>query len=479
MSPKSGTDASVGGLSYLHGVLTGTTSAMVSRGLAIASGIILAKTLAPDALGNFFSDQALVLAGGGLVNLGIGQGYRQLVSRQPQLRQSHLLPTIAIRTLATFLYFCGLSVYLVCTGLWKAHTVVVVCGTLMLSLLELVQIDLQITRRFLHVAVLDLSRGFVVFLAAVLCRLGGEHKYEILVGSYLFLSLVLATMGGMMVRPALVTLRRFNYLRLLKTSIPFAVAIFVYSFTSYWALIYVRQVLGEEQAGYYAVPLKVYQIALVVCMSVSGVAIPLYHKLAASGQFEVYATVFARLVRGLWLSGGLIFALCLCVPGFLIRTLAEERYMAAEAVFPLVGLGVLFRFLAIPAGNILESVDRQWFRVGLQSFGAVICLAGVSLIVPRYGIVGAGWTLVAVDLWVLLSYWLVSLRVAPQVVRLHRLFAPAGVLVAMVAVLWFSNILLSWVGLLLLSAAWASYVTFALGFRHEIVKMAGSLRGRR
>ncbi len=462
-------------LSYLHGVLANTTFAFLSRALAVAAGIIMAKKLTPDDLGNFVPDQALVLIGGGLLNLGVGQGYRLLAARKPELQISHLLPAIAVRFCATALYFVGLSLYLNYSGLWKLQTVLVVVGTLLLSFLELFQIDLQISRRFLSASMLDMGRGLVVFLAALSCWVAPDSKYSYLVTCYFALSCLLVIIGWIVVRPSFVPLLRFDYLSLLKTSIPFAAALFVYSINSYYGLIYVRGALGEGQAGCYSVPLKVYQISLVVGMSVTGVTLPLYHKLAASRNFVTFGAIFARLIRGMWLIGGLLVAVCFCVPEFLIRAFATEEYMAAAAVFPLIGFGILFRLLAIPAGNILESVDKQWYRVILQAVGTVICLLAVSVVVPRWGIKGAAWTLFAVDLWTLLSYWFVSKYFAPLVVSLNKLFVPAGVMAGTIIVLSCFKSLPAWSKFLILSSLWSAYVIFILNFKQEITKATGAL----
>jgi len=465
-------------LSYRSGVLVSTGFALLSRTLTIISGIILAKVFEPEVFGRFFSDQALVLIGGGLINLGVGQGYRLLVSREPELRISHLLPTIAVRFFATLLYFVGLTVFLNYTGLWRVQTVVVVVGTLLLSFLELFQIDLQITRSFLGAAILELGKGLVVFLAVVICYLAGNNKYDIFVISYLIFSFLLIAFGWATIRPAISSLLRFNYIRLLKISIPFAAALFAYAFTSFWGLIYIREVLGEEQAGFYAVPLKVYQISLVVGMSVTAVTLPLYHKLAASGQFKLYAEVFGRLIRGLWFISGIIVAVCCFIPEFLIRVFANEQYLPAASIFPWVGFGIMFRLLAIPAGNILESVDKQWYRVAIQAIGAIICVSGVSFIVPHWGIIGAAWTLFAVDLWILAAYWFTSKHFAPTVVSLRKLFLPAGVLLSGFAILSTFLDISGWLKLMILCLLWAGYVTLYLNFKEELRNLSKTLLKR-
>ena len=456
--------------SYRLGIVINTASAFLGRGFAIVSGIVLAKTLAPDLLGRFFADQALILLGGGIINLGVGQGYRQIVSRNPDLRGSYLLPTILLRIAATGLYFTALTIYLNYAGRWDLQTVLVVLATLLFSLLELFQIDLQIVRNYTKVAILILAKGLVLFLAAIVCW-QANGKYDSLVISYFVFALIVIVLAWFIVRPTRCSILRFNYWKLIKTSIPFASALFAYALTTFWGITYIRVVLGEEQAGYYSVPLKVYQIALVVGMSITGVTLPLYHRLAATGDFGTFAKVFQRLIRGMWFISGPIVGLCCFAPEFLIRTFAQEQYIEAAPVFPWIGFGIMFRLLAIPAGNILESVNKQWYRVGIQVVGAVICVLGVSFAVPRWGIIGAAWTLFAVDLWVLLAYWLASKHFVPAVVSTRTLLLPGLVLSSGFLIISGLPGLSNWIRLTILCSLWAGYVAILLNFKEDLFRL--------
>jgi O-antigen/teichoic acid export membrane protein len=454
-------------LSYRHGILISTGSSFLGRALAVISGIILAKTLTPDLFGSFFGDQALVLLGAGFINLGIGQGYRQIVSRKPELRDSFLFPSLCLRIGAALLYFTGLMVYLDYHGQWRVQTVLVILSTLIFNLMELFQIDLQITRCYTKVSMLILSKELTTFLAALICWRAAA-KYDSLVISYFVFALLLAFIGWVIVRPAIASLRTFDYSSLVKTSIPFVAAIFAYAITSFWGVTYIRGVLGDDQAGYYFVPFKAYQIALVLGMSVSDVTLPLYHRLGQSKDFAMFGEVFKRLTRSMWFLGGPIVAICCFMPEFLIRVIANKDYMAAAPIFPWIGFGIIFHLLAIPAGNILESVDKQWYRVAVMAVATILCMLSVTITVPRWGIVGAAWTLFAVDLWLVLGYWLVSRHFARAVVSLRDLFVPCLVLAALLLALSHCPVAV-YLRVLLFCALWFGYVMIVADFKKEII----------
>lgn len=450
---------------YRVGIFLSTASGFLGRVFAIISGIILAKVLAPELLGMFVGDQALVLIGGGLINLGIGQGYRMIISRNPELHDEYLLPTLLLRIGATVLYFLGLLLYLAKTGKLQTSTMLVVVGTLLFSTMELLRIDLEVRGSYKSVTILAFGRGMILFLSAVFCWLT-KADYRVLVWSYLVLVLLFMVISFCLVKPAIVPVFSFNYRHLIKNSFPFAVALFAYAFTTYWGLIYIRDVLGREQAGYFSVPLKVYQMSLVIGMSVTGITLPLYHKLAARKDFQTFARVFNRLISGMWFLAGPIVAVCFFIPKPLVKVFATEQYLSAVPVFPWIGFGIMFRLLAIPAGNILESVDRQWYRVIIQVVGAGICVSGVCYIVPIFGIIGAAWMLFAVDIWTLLAYWVVSKCFVPDVVTLRKLFMPCLSLIAMLCLFACLEIRV-WYKLILFCALWSGYVLFLLNFKEE------------
>lgn len=453
--------------SYRFGVLISTASSLLSRALAIVSGIILAKILFPEALGRFSGDQALIFIGAGLINLGIGHGYRQIVSRYPELRDRYLLPTIFLRLITMLLYFGGLTVYLKYANRWNRPTVLVTLSALIFQLMELFQVDLQIVRNYIKAAIMNLGAGLVLLLSAIICwRVNSDYNF--LVYSYFIFTLLLVILGLILVRPRISSLINFEYQHLIKTSIPFAAAMLTYAFTAYWALTYIRGALGEEQAGYYFLPLKVYQIGLVVGMTVTAVTLPLFHKLFISKEFTIFSRVFWRVTRGMWLVGGVIVGICYFIPDFIVRSFANERYLAAVPIFPWIGFGIMFRLLAMPAGNVLESIDKQWYRVGVLTVGAIICMFSVIFIVPKCGIIGAAWTLFAVDLWLVTAYWLISRHFAPAVVCLLKLVVPCSLLVVMLlAISYFLHVSV-WVKLLVFCGIWVSYVIVVLNFKEEI-----------
>jgi hypothetical protein len=94
-------------------------------------------------------------------------------------------------------------------------------------------------------------------------------------------------------------------------------------------------------------------------------------------------------------------------------------------------------------------------------------MVGVVLIVPKWGIIGAAWTLFGVDLWILLAYWFVSGRLIPSVVSLRKLVIPGFLLCGVFGLCYFAGFS-AWLKVLLFCFVWTGYVMIGLNFKEEV-----------
>ncbi|MCK5472904.1 MAG: hypothetical protein KAI59_02645, partial [Planctomycetes bacterium] len=118
---------------------------------------------------------------------------------------------------------------------------------------------------------------------------------------------------------------------------------------------------------------------------------------------------------------------------------------------------------------------KQWYRVGIQIVGAIVCMFSVIFIVPRKGIVGAAWTLFAVDLWTVFAYWIVSRHFASSVVSLRKLVVPGIVLVVILLIASYCPCISVWYKLAIFIFAWSCCVLLALNFKDEVWGIAKTM----
>jgi len=453
--------------SYRVGLILSTFSSFFGRFLAIFSGILLAKILSPEKLVLFTADQSIVLLGGGLINLGTGQGYRMLVSRNHTLRNSFFLPLCFLRSVNCTVYFFFIILYLFFIHKTNLFTLCIVLGTVLLSMLELFKIDFEVNKKYINVMFISTANGLIFIISAISCWTTNGN-YMALVLSYMICVIIFVILFFFLTNPPIVNVLSFNYWNLLKISFPFNLSIILYSFTTYWAITYINQTLGAQQAGFYSVPMKVYQITLVLGMTITGITLPLYHKLIAQNNELLLKRIIERLARGIFLVAGPIVAICVFVPEYLIRVFSTVEYISAASIFPLFGFGILFRLLAILFGNLLESLNRQWHRVLIQGIGAIICIVGVIVIVPKFGITGAAWVILGVDIWLLIGYCLVAKYFAPIIISVKPVFISLS-LIFFVIILFLLIGISKCYALLIFTSIWLLYVFLILGAKEEVL----------
>jgi len=391
------------GVGQAVAVCTGAT--VVARIGAVVVGFAIIKLLRPEELGLFLGTQALVFAGCGLCDLGLSHGYRMMVSRTHALRERLLGPTLAVQAAALLIYFVGLAAYLGMAGRLTPSVALVALGALAAQWLALPNIDLKIFARFGKSGLLTLLPMVALAGAALFCALS-DQRFEALALGYAIGMVTSATVGIRFVGLEAVHLRfDREYLALVRTSLPFFFSILAYRFSQHWGLSYVLVTQGETAAGVVALPLKLYQLPLVITIATTSVTLPMFHRIAQTATSQRFGAVLGRLIRPLWALGGAaagVYALC---PEVIVDSLASSEYTASVPLVRVVAVAVLFRVLTVPAENTLESHDLQWIRLAGQVAGTVMLVVGVISLLPQYGVISLTYALLGMDLFFFLWCW--------------------------------------------------------------------------
>jgi len=443
---------------------------MVGRLLTVLAGVVLAKTLGREFFGQYYSDQAMVLVGAGIYNLGLGEGYRQLLAREPSRKHELLGPALVMRVVATILYGVALISLKGGVNALGVDTMLVVLSTLLLSVTEIASMDLMVNRSYIQASILSVAKGGAVFGAAIVGgSMGGS--FRAFVFSYALSTALLTLWSIAIVFPRDLKMRLDGCRAVLKASYPYILSIAAFAFTSNWSVSAIRSTFDNAEAGTYLVPWKIYQLVLLVGMSASAVALPVFHRLDYLQDRVTHRSILKRITHGFVFIAGLVMGVCVLLPDLIIRVMATDDFRGGIALLPILGASASLRLLAIPAENVLESLGRQRYRIASLVSGAVLCFILVALLVPRYGLIGGAISVLAVDLWLLISLWGLGRWLAPEVVSPRQL-APHLVVA----------FLLPWglvkVGghmvlftVLTSGALWFGYGWFVLGIRHEVARM--------
>ena len=391
--------------SVKRGVAVTTGLAVVGRGIGILAGLLMLRVLSASELGIFMGVQAIAMAGCGLCDLGLSFGFRQQVSRRPELRKTLFAPVALTQATVLFLYLVSVSIFMAYKGYGGPIPILIAANALLLQWARLFVIDLQIRKLFSRagllnlVPILGLSLGLLVSLpfSHALPPLVLVQTLAVLLVLFLGLKASWSSTLRLRLDPELKKLR--------KVSFPFFVSLLISRLGEYFGLSWVLGMLGSVSVGMLGVPTKIYQTALFFSANATGVTIPHFHSLAHAGNMQRLGKDFGRLLMLMCFLGGSVAGIFYFASGPLVLLVAGQQYTDSIALMPLFGFAVFAKMMAIPAGNLLESRNRQWFRVVGQAVSTLIIVVGTIVLLPSRGIWIVALVRLLADLWLLLWYW--------------------------------------------------------------------------
>ncbi|MFC1692647.1 lipopolysaccharide biosynthesis protein [Candidatus Latescibacterota bacterium] len=410
-----------------RGIVLVTTVTLSARTSAIVLTLVLIKLLGPDRLGLFLGVQSMVLVGCSLCDLGLSQGYRMLVSRDDSLRKHFLGTTLTIQAIALVLYLLGLSYYFAVREMLTFSAVLIALGALVSQWLMMAEVDLKIFRKFNKSNILTVLPVFGLAGATLLSYLSHDRLYGLAIG-YASGMVVTGVVAILFLDPETIQIRfDRKYLLLIRTSVLFFFSILLYRIGQFWGLSYVLATEGENAAGILGMPLKLYLTVLIFSTSTTSVTLPVFHKIFQDSAFDQLSSVLGRLIGALWAIAGTATGLCVLCPKFIVYVLASNEYLDSVPLIPIVGIALLVKTLAVPAGNLLESRKLQWLRLIGQSISTSSMVLSVIVLLPKYGIIVVPICMLCSDCFLFLWYWIFNAiglgRVLPWKVQLRALFA--------------------------------------------------------
>ena len=196
---------------------------------------------------------------------------------------------------------------------------------------------------------------------------------------------------------------------------------------------------------------------------------------------EYYALVLTYLV---FLSCYFGLGVAVMVPDMIHITLREE-YWAATAVVPLF---VLYYLLVATGRGVnvgLMTEKKAYWNPIIVGSAAAVNIALNFLLIPRYGMVGAGWATVVAYLFMNWFRWYMSVKYHPVAYEWGRIAKLLSVGLVMYAIIMAVPIANAWVGIGVRFAIAATYpfVVAATGFfepreRARLAELLGAARRR-
>lgn len=183
---------------------------------------------------------------------------------------------------------------------------------------------------------------------------------------------------------------------LARQAVPLTLATVLIIIALYFPRIAVEHQLGLSSLGLFAAILA---LAMAPDRLVNAIGIAASVRLAhfySGGQHRFFVRLLTRLVAGVALGGIAAFAICAVAGEAILRTVYTDIYASEHQLLLWLVAAAALRSVA----NILRYgvvAARRFWWIGVQNgIAAVIAVAGCVLLIPGYGLVGAGATMVLV-----------------------------------------------------------------------------------
>lgn len=388
-----------------YGIILTTAVSIGSRFFGVFINLVVVKLLSPDKLGLFLGVQAMVFAGCGFCDLGLSQAYRQMISRDLSLRKDLLGPTLGLQFVALMLYLAGLIVYMGQHDYLTVGTIFVAIGALISRWPTTLVMDLIIDRKFRSAGVLNfLTVGSVAF--GVILALFDPGRFTGLAVGYAIGMIARSIVAVMMVGQEQIQLK-FNHNNLVQArqGMPFLASLIITQLGLYFGISYVLATQSAYVAGIVGLPLKIYQIALLLSTSTTSVTLPLFHRLAHHKSGNELGVALAKLIGPLWVIMGCAAGICALVPDMVVALVSSNEYVESVHLLRILSIAILLKSLSIPAGNILESRNLQWVRVAVQAISSLIIILSTIYFYPKFGAITIAYAILAADTCSFVLLW--------------------------------------------------------------------------
>lgn len=389
------------------GAILNTGIAVATRLLAIAINIVVIKILEPGELGLFLGVQAIVFSLSGFCDLGLSHAYRVTASTRQELSTQLLGPTLVVQLFATLIYFIAVSVYIYSAGEvnYSSVAIYIIVGALAMQLPDVLSIDLLIKRDYKKASLLSLLTVCGLYLGAFLAILFPSDIIFISLGymvgaaTRFFVAFYFA--GG---KKIAVQLNK-KLIAQFRIAVPFLFSMLITRAGQYFGIAYILSTQGAHVAGVLGLPIKIYQLMLMISTATTGVILPLLHHLAHTRNYDRMSAAVSKLMGPLWLASALLCGVSVLAPQFIITTISSAEYMQASEFLPILAVAFLFKSISIPAGNLLESLNLQWFRVSVQFVSTCIIVLSILNFYPNYGINAVAVSMLSADMISFVVLW--------------------------------------------------------------------------
>jgi len=184
----------------------------------------------------------------------------------------------------------------------------------------------------------------------------------------------------------------------LSRSWPFAFFLIIGVFYLRLSVVMVGLIEGPEASGIYGSSYKFIEALILVPQSIALALFPIISRLFLDDKLRLKRIYLKSLAFLLVLSFP-IFLVFRFLPELIINFSYGERYLGAVVVYPVFSLAIILFFLNSLPGNIIQSSEKPQKFLPFSIANVLLTLILCLILIPRYSIVGAAWSVFGGELF--------------------------------------------------------------------------------
>jgi len=147
--------------------------------------------------------------------------------------------------------------------------------------------------------------------------------------------------------------------------------------------------VADDQIGVYSIALKLAFLTSIVLNAVNGVSTPKFAELHASGDLQRLARVIHQTTKLLFYTTVPILVVLILGGSYLLGLFGPE-FTAGYVTLVILTLGQFVSAVSGPVANVLQMTGHERAFLGIVGLCAAINVVANSVLIPTFGILGAG-----------------------------------------------------------------------------------------
>jgi O-antigen/teichoic acid export membrane protein len=225
------------------------------------------------------------------------------------------------------------------------------------------------------------------------------------------------------------------YLSLLKKGIPFALVTVFVTIYYYIDTLILTAYCGKEIVGYYNASYRLVEGPLFIVSALTTALFPTASKLFPQDKHklkDLINVIFQRVVLiGLALSLAIAF-----FSDQIIEIIYGIEYQKASQVLPVLIFSVSIIMPSTILGTAIRAMDKQAVSAWVTGLGAFLNVVLNLIVIPRYSFLGAAWTTLTTEAFVLFTYLVLVCRYLGPVIYFRSFFRILAFFSCLVAFLY-------------------------------------------